>query len=50
MQASMKISPRMLLTSHTPRLKVDNSLNPFDQAFEEDDDFTPMVEQMIHKS
>lgn len=39
----------MLLTSCTPRFKVDNSLKPLVQAFEKDDDSTAMVKQMVHK-
>ncbi len=49
MQASTKFSPHMLLTSCTPRFKVDNSLKPLVQAFEKDDDSTAMVKQMVHK-
>ncbi len=39
----------MLLTSKTPKLMMDNSLNPLAQAFEDDENTTTLAEQMINK-
>jgi hypothetical protein len=34
----------MLLTSKTPKLMMDNSLNPLAQAFEDDENTTTLAE------
>lgn len=48
MQLSTKLSPHTVLTGLTTRLKVDNSLNPLVQTFE-DDDLATMAKHMISK-
>jgi hypothetical protein len=47
-QLSTKLSPHTVLTGFTTRLKVDNSLNPLVQTFE-DDDLATMAKHMISK-
>jgi hypothetical protein len=47
-QLSTKLSQHTVLISFTTRLKVDNSLNPLVQTFE-DDDLATMAKHMISK-
>jgi predicted ester cyclase len=48
-QVNTKFSLHMLLTNHTPRLKVDNFLSMLVQTFDTYADLAFMAEQMISK-
>ncbi len=45
----MRFSLHMVLIRRTPKLRVDNFLNPLVQTFDDDGELTIMVEHMISK-
>jgi hypothetical protein len=48
-QTNTKFPSCMILTSLTPRLRINNFLSPLVKAYDEDDNFAILVEQMIKK-
>jgi hypothetical protein len=48
-QANIRFPPHMNLTKHTPRLRVDNFLNPLAKTYDVDEDPVKLAKHMIEK-